>query len=225
MKTPVLDPRVRRLQAAVDVAAERNQSNEAALRQDRDDKVVGAPRPSGRDSSSYAAPTQTPPARGARLGRRPSAGHNPPCCHASPDNNRSTDIVLDAPQHDQDVRRGRGGTGRGGRGGGRIGVSAPAPARPPDSVPRAHQHSAEAISSLHAVGSAQQERVGAGGNVPEVGWDRAEATPAVGLEGGGCKSRWRWSPHGARADARRAARTERQSCDSRGGCYGRGSGR
>ena len=39
----ILEPRVGRLQAAVDVAAERSLSNQAAHRQDRDDKVAGAP--------------------------------------------------------------------------------------------------------------------------------------------------------------------------------------
>ena len=181
----ILDPRVGRLQAAVDVAAERNLSNQAAHRQDRDDKVAGAPRPSVRGSSSYAARTQTPPTRRARLGLRPSARRNPRRCQTSPDSYSSTDIVLDAAQHEQDVRRGRGGTARGGRGGGRIGLSAPAPARPPHSVPLAQRHSAGVMLSLHGGGSAQQERVGAGGNVPGVGAERAEAAPGVGLEGGG----------------------------------------
>jgi len=64
----ILAPRVGRLQAAVDNAAERNLSNQAAHLQPTDDKVAGAPRPSRRGSSSYAARSQTPPTRRARLG-------------------------------------------------------------------------------------------------------------------------------------------------------------
>ena len=181
----ILDPRMGRLQATVDVAAERNLSNQAAHRQDRDDKVAGAPRPSGSGSSSYAARTHTPPTRRAHLGRRPLARCNPRRCQASSDSYSSTDIVLDAPQHDQDVRRGREGSERGGRGVGRIGLSAPAPSRPPHSVPLAQRHSAGVMLSLHGGGSAQQERVEAGGNVPGVGAERADVAPGVGLEGGG----------------------------------------
>ena len=151
----ILEPRVGRLKAAVDVAAERNLSNQAAHRQDRDDKVAGAPRPSGRGSSSYAACMQTPPTRRARRGRRPLARRNPRRCQASPDSYRSTDIVLEAPQHKEKFRRGRGGTARGGRGGGKIGLSAPAPGRPPHSVELEQRHSAGVMLSLHGGGRAQ----------------------------------------------------------------------
>jgi len=119
------------------------------------------------------------------LGWRPSARRSPRRCQARPDSYSRTDKVLGAPQHEQDVHRGRGGTAKEGRGGGRIGLNAPAPARPPDSVPRAERHSAGGMLSLPAGSSAQQKRVGKGGNVRDEGGARAEVAPVVGLEGGG----------------------------------------